>query len=263
MAERWEPVGGDVLFLAGLDWRYLNRIGSSGLANPVINLVQGVRHAHEGTELHGFLAERAIRICVSQEVADAVRATGRTNGPVLTIPNGLDVKPLDLAGEDSPVGFDERRKPITIVGYKRPELAGRLSERLHSVGIKDLLVCEFLDRSAFLGLLGESRIAVCLPLEREGFYLPALEAMACGCVVVTLDCIGNRGFCRHEDNCLIANDDAESLLETTKRALAMSIREREHMRRGARATAVEHSIKVERARFHAVLRDVDQLWREG
>ena len=28
--------------------------------------------------------------------------------------------------------------------------------------------------------------------------------MASGCLTVTLDCVGNRGFCRHDENCLIA-----------------------------------------------------------
>ena len=261
MAECWEPAGGDVLFLAGLDWRYLNQSELGALANPKINLVQGVRHAHEGTELYGYLTERAIRVCVSQEVADAIRATGRTNGPVLTIRNGIDVAPFDLSGEDSAAEFDERHRPITIVGYKRPELARTLSERLDAAGIEHLLVCEFLDRSAFLTLLGESQIAVCLPLEREGFYLPALEAMACGCVVVTLDCIGNRGFCRHEENCLIAEHDTESLFRATRRALALTVKERGRLHRRAGDIAAEHSLEVERSQFHAILGEIDGIWR--
>ena len=260
MAERWEPAGRDVLFLAGVDWRYLPGNGLETLANPRINLIQGVRHANEGTELFRYLSQRAVRICVSQEVADAISATGRTNGPVLTIPNGIDVAPFDSEGGGSPAGFDERRRPITIVGYKSPELARTLSERLDAANIEHLLISEFLDRSALLALLGESRIAVCLPLEREGFYLPALEAMALGCLVVTLDCIGNRGFCRHDENCLIAEHDPESLFRATKRVLAMSVPERERMHRQALDTAAGHSLDAERSRFHAILGDVDRLW---
>ena len=97
MAERWEPVDRDVLFLAGVDWRYLHGNGLETLANPRINLIQHVRHAHERTELYRYLSERAVRICVSQEVADAISTTGRPNGPVLTIPNGIDVTPIEAA----------------------------------------------------------------------------------------------------------------------------------------------------------------------
>ena len=260
MAERWEPADRDVLFLAGVDWRYLYGSGLETLPNPRINLIQHVRHAHEGTELYRYLSQRAIRICVSREVADVISATGQTNGPVLTIPNGIDVTPFDSAGGSSPAGFDERRRPVTIVGYKSPELARALSERLDAANIEHLLVCDFLDRSAFLALLGESRVAVCLPREREGFYLPALEAMASGCLVVTLDCIGNRGFCRHDANCVVAEHDPESLFRATKRVLAMSVPERERMHRQARETAAEHSLEAERSRFHAILGDIDRLW---
>ena len=258
-AARWEPGRRDVLFLAGVDWRYLIGSGLEALANPRINLVQGVRHAHEGSELHHYLAKRAIRLCVSQKVADAISATGRANGPVLTIPNGTDCRP----GQSSPAGYEARARSITIVGYKRPELARALSRRLDEEHIDHLLITEFLNRSTFLDLLVGSRLAVCLPRAEEGFYLPALEAMAAGCIVVTLDCIGNRGFCHHDENCLIAGHGVESLLSATKRALDMFAPEREGLLQWARDTAAEHSLDAERARFHAILGDVDRLWRTG
>ena len=109
----------------------------------------------------------------------------------------------------------------------------------------------------------KSRIAVCLPHAEEGFYLPALEAMASGCIVVTLDCVGNRGVCRHGDNCLVVEPNAESLLDMTRRARTLSASERGSMHRRARDTAASHSLGAERARFHAVLGDVDRLWRMG
>ena len=73
-----------------------------------VRFFQHVRHVHEGTERYRYLAERAIRICVSQEVADAVTATGRAHGPVLTIPNGVDLTPFEAAGAGSPMGFGAR-----------------------------------------------------------------------------------------------------------------------------------------------------------
>ena len=263
MAEGWEPSDRDVLFLAGVDWRYLIGSRLEALANPRINLIQGVRHAREGTELHRYLAERAIRICVSQEVADAISTTGCTNGPVLTIPNGIDVAPFDPAGGGSPAGYETRRHAVTIAGYKRQDLARTLTERLDAQRIEHRLVTEFLARDKFLALLAESRVAVCLPSPEEGFYLPALEAMASGCLVVTLDCVGNRGFCRHEDNCLLAEPNPESLFAMTRKAHRMSASERGDTHRRARDTAADHSLEAERTRFHVVLADIDRLWRMG
>ena len=260
-AARWEPGRRDVLFLAGMDWRFLAESGLESLPNPRINLIQGIRHAHERTELHRYLARRAIRICVSREIADAISATGRVEGPILTIPNGIDVQPTAPAEEDLAAAHRARPRPITILGYKRPGLARALSRRFDEEHIAHPPATEFLDRRRFLERLAESRVAVCLPLAEEGFYLPALEAMAAGCLVVTLDCIGNRGFCRHEENCLIAGPGLDSLFDAAKKALALPAPEREGLLRRARDTAAGHSLDTERARFHAVLEDVDRLWR--
>ena len=258
---RWEPGRRDLLFLAGVDWRYPAECGLDTVAIPRINLIQGVRHAREGTELYGYLAERAIRICVSREVADAISATGRTRGPVLTIPNGIDVTPFEPTREGSPVGYELRRTAVTIAGYKSTELARGLSERLDAEHIEHRLLTKFVDRDTFLSLLAEGRVAVCLPYAEEGFYLPALEAMASGAIVVTLDCVGNRGFCRHDESCLVAEPSPESLFRATKRALALSAPELGHMHRLARDTAAGHSLEAERRRFHEVLGDIDRLWR--
>ena len=260
-AKRWEPVPGDLLFLAGTDWRYLGECGLNAPEIPRINLIQHVLHARAGTELHGYLSERAVRICVSQEAADAIRATGRVRGTVLTIPNGTDVLPFESGEAGAPTGYETRPRTIAIIGYKRPDLARALSERLDAECIEHQLQMAFLGRGGFLDLLAESRIAVCLPHVEEGFYLPALEAMASGALVVTLDCIGNRGFCHDHWNCVIAEPSPESLSRALRRILAMSPSERGCMHRRARATAARHALALERRRFHAILQDIDRLWR--
>ena len=262
-ASQWAPGPRDLLFVAGVDWRYLARSGLRDLATPRINLVQHVRHAHEGTELYGYLSERAVRICVSREVAEAIGATGRTTGPVLTIPNGTDAPLCGRAPDGVPAGYETRPVAVTIAGYKSPDLARALSGRLHAARIEHRLLTDFLDRDAFLALLAESRVAVCLPRAEEGFYLPALEGMAAGAIVVTLDCIGNRSFCRHEDNCLVAGPEPGSLFGETRRALALTGAERGRIHRRARATAAGHSLAAERTRFQAILGDIDRLWRMG
>lgn len=54
----------------------------------------------------------------------------------------------------------------------------------------------------------------------EGFSLPIIEAMAAGCPVITTDSHGNRGFCHHEKNCLIIEqDDDRSLAEAITRLI--------------------------------------------
>ena len=60
-----------------------------------IYLIQGLRHAYKNDLRYRYLGERAIRIRVSREIADAIGATGWTNDPVLTIPNSIDVTPFE------------------------------------------------------------------------------------------------------------------------------------------------------------------------
>ena len=257
--QKWHPGARDILFLAGTDWRYVTRAGLDGRANPRINLIQHVRHAHVGTELHGYLDQRAVRICVSDEVAQAIQATGRVNGPVFTIPNGTEcsASPVGCRGA---VGFDDRPETVAIVGYKRRDLAAALSSLLDDAGIVHITLDGFINRDAFLGLLERTRVAVCLPRAEEGFYLPALEAMAKGCTVVTLDCVGNRGFCRPGYNCLVSEDDPAKLARATTTAVGLPLPDRHGLHVNAAATVEAHSLQAERQRFHELLLDIDQIW---
>ena len=256
LAARWTPQANDLLFLAGTDWRYLRSAGLERLGNPRVNLIQGVRHAHAGSELCGYLSQRAIRICVSEEVADAIRATGRTNGPIIAIPNGIDIAPPPR--QKAPPNATP--PAVAIVDYKRPDLGAALRQALDQAGIPYVALTGSLPRSAFLRLLAAVDVAVCLPHEAEGFYLPALEAMASGCIAVTLDCIGNRGFCHDQRNCLIAEPTAQSLRATVQEAISTPPAVREAMLSAAGDTVQRHSLAAERKRFHALLEDVDNVW---
>jgi glycosyltransferase involved in cell wall biosynthesis len=58
----------------------------------------------------------------------------------------------------------------------------------------------------------------------EGFGLPALEAMACGCAVVTTDCGGVNAFARPGENCLmVPPGDSRAIAD----AIAAAVRDPE------------------------------------
>lgn len=60
------------------------------------------------------------------------------------------------------------------------------------------------------------RVASCFLLTslHEGFCLPALEAMACGCPLVITRADGNEEFCRDRGNCLLTTRDVTQIAET-------------------------------------------------
>ena len=259
-AERWEPSRQDILFLAGLDWRYLIHNGLDDLPIPRINLIQHVRHAHEDHELHSYLTHRAVRICVSEEVASALHSTAQVNGPVFTIPNGMDLPPIVRLQRLAATLQPRRRRFVVVVGYKRRALAKALAECLKKAKVPHRLLLDFLPREKFLATLAEAEVAVCLPHAEEGFYLPALETMACGSTLVTLDCIGNRGFCHDAINCVIAPAEPHALTAATIRALSLDPKGRRALRRRAYQTVRQHSLAKERQRFHEILSDIRSIW---
>jgi hypothetical protein len=194
LVPEYRPELADVLFLAGLDWRAIP-LGMEE-KTPVVNLIQHVRHADPGDPRHCFLTRRAVRICVSQEVADAIRASGQVNGPIHVIPNGVAVD--DLAFEPP-----EKSVDVFIAGLKAPLLAKDLTRRLTSRNVTVDCLFERTDRTDFLHRMGRAKIVVTLPHKSEGFFLPPLEAMLLHAAVVCPDAIGNRSFCIHRETCVM------------------------------------------------------------
>jgi hypothetical protein len=247
----YRPTDYDYVFLAGLDWRtYL--AAERPQSQPVINLIQHVRHAELAEDVYEYLGQRAIRICVSQQVADAIQGTGRVNGPVFTIPNGVALPELD-AGK----AYD-----LVVLGIKQPGLALSVYDQLRASGLKILLVDQQVPRRQWFECLAASRIALLLPNHTEGFYLPALEAMNYCDIVIVPDCIGNRDFCKDSQNCLMPEYNIESILASVNQATYLL--QNEHVltefKREMGDTLRVHSLANERKAFLELMGDVKSLW---
>lgn len=239
--ETWQPQDADLLFLAGLDWEAV----PDPAPQPVINLIQGIRHSKTGGALRGYLSRPAVRICVSGEVAASILATGKVNGPVHVIPNGIDLEEIPCA--------EERDIEVLIAGAKNPSFAKALHERLGAEGLACRLLTGKIPRADFLNLLSRSAVAVTLPLQQEGFFLPALEAMAAGAVVVCPDCVGNRSFCHDGRNCFFTPYDIEAVAQATLRATRLEPGARAAILLAAKTEAQQHGLEAERTAFLRIL----------
>lgn len=244
----------DVFFVAGRDWLMLDQHPDVGANVPVVNLVQHVRHADPKNMLSEFLSRKAIRICVSEEVAQALRETGLTRGPLIAIPNGLDLESLP-ASDGTPRDID-----VLIVALKQPRLGEELGHRLQRPGRRIDVLSERLTRLEFLNRIQEARTTLFLPNKTEGFYLPALEGMALGTLVVCPDCVGNRSFCLPGHNAFRPDYAFEELIRAAESAVALQPDQARQLRANARQTAEAHSLVRERRAFLDVLYNLDQLW---
>jgi glycosyl transferase family 1 len=103
------------------------------------------------------------------------------------------------------------------------------------------------------------------PLVEEGFYLPGLEAMAAGAVVVSSDAGGNRAYCNFGENCIqVGFDDAEGYVGALKQLSSESPKEVERLRRNGYETVGRHTLDHERERFGEFLeRLTERLDRLG
>lgn len=245
----WRPAQADALLLGGTDWEIYPR---DDPARPVINLVQGVRHADPELPLRAFLSRRAIRICVSDAVADAILATGEVNGPVRVIAAALDLPRMPAP--------TSTRHGVFIDALKQPALGAALQAALQAQGREVVLSTMRLPRGIYLQRLADAAIAVLLPHEQEGFYLPGLEAMALGCATIVPDCLGNRAYLRLDGNALAPALRLEELVQAVARLDDPSLA------RGLAATgrqaALQFGLAQERRAFHGVLDELDALWRQ-
>lgn len=252
---QWSENHADLLFLAGMDWSILSKAQRHSPPKPIINLIQHVRHSDPKEALYQYLRYRAVRICVSESVTEALQATGQVNGPLFTIPNGIDVQELPLAKL-----WEERDVDILIVGIKQPTLAIEIATHLETWGQRITALTAPIPRAAFIELINNAKISLFLPHKTEGFYLPALEGFAVGTLVICPDCIGNRSFCLPSRNCLQPPSyTTESLLETLRQALHLLPKERFSLLDAARRTAQQHTLLEERQAFLKILEQIEAL----
>jgi len=115
-------------------------------------------------------------------------------------------------------------------------------------------------RRELLAWMNRARVTLFLPRRTEGFYLPALEGMALRTLVVCPDCVGNRSFCLPGVNSLRPAYTDADVLDQVEAAMALPPDEMERLVAAGSATAHEHDLGVERARFLEVLNDLPALW---
>ena len=199
---------------------------------PVINLIQGFRHTRPQSPAFEFLRHRAIRLCVSPELEQALNELDIVQGPVITIPIGLDLERLP-----APRPLEQRELDCLVLAVKAPRLGAAVAEGLRRARSPVMLVDRLVPREQLIEGLAGARVSVHLPALVEGAYLPALESMALDTLVVCPDCVGNRSFCRDGETCLVPERTEAALLEAATELLGAGPGERRVLLEGGRREA--------------------------
>ena len=255
--KKWLPESADILFLAGLDWSALEE-NKFDPEKPIINLIQHVRHADPEDIRYQYLKNRAIRICVSDAVASALLSTNCVNGPIYTIQNGINLTEISSIRPEEEGGVKEI--DVLISGLKNKKLAMKLCLELLKLGIKVECQIKSISRDDYLRKLASSKVSLMLPSRTEGFYLPALESMALGSLVICPDCVGNRGFCDNNSNCYMPPYDFDSLFNATVNAMSLDVVSHRMFVSNAYQTASEYSLVKEKDVFHKIMLNIDEIW---
>jgi glycosyltransferase involved in cell wall biosynthesis len=112
-------------------------------------------------------------------------------------------------------------------------------------------------------LYHSSDVFLCCPSQQEGFYLPALEAMAASLITLVPDVEGNMEFCRFEENCLeVQYEDVDSAVAALTRVAGMQTAEIDALRAEGQATTERYQLDDECRRFGELLAEVPGLARE-
>jgi hypothetical protein len=223
----------------------------------IIHIVQNTRHVnpawHSGIGTR-MLTWPAARISINSIVAD-------------TISPWLDRRAFHRVinlGHDVDFFFLERTKgvgrPLRVAYTTWKSHVGELVRHALAADrfVEFRAIREYATWDDLRDLYHWADVFLATPNLEEGMYLPGLEAMAAGCVVVTPDAGGNMAYCRPGENCLLVGYDAvNDYVEAIKGISAMSADRVSGLRDAGYRTTEDFSMARERAEFARYLAD---LW---
>jgi hypothetical protein len=230
----------------------------------VIFIVQNIRWANP-TWIGGYavrlLSRPMARIMTNDVVLDAVKSYLNTSSLTEVILLGND---SSFFAKERTGGFGDRVR----VGYTTwksdvgDDVASLLAE---DRGFEFRAIRDSVGWDELRDLYRWSDVFLATPLAEEGFYMPGLEAMAAGAVVVSPDAGGNRAYCRFDENCLrVGFEDASGYAYALRTLKNYDTHEIDRLRRGGYETVKLHTLEQEGERFGEFMdRLIDRLDRLG
>lgn len=246
-SQQYRPDNFDVAFLAGMDWQAYAPFFDPKQVK--INLIQHVRHGDPKHPLHQFLQHRAVRLCVSEAVKQAIEPYA--NGPCIAIKMGYQMAEVKA----------RKTQDLYILATKQPKLGKGICQWAQQKGLSVVLHDSPVERRQVHQAMAESRVTLTLPNKTEGFYLPGIEAMALSGWAIVPDCIASREYTLKGANISSCELSMQSCQQAVEQALAESGKWLAWLkqRRGRQITS-GYQLDAEGEHYRRVLKDLDALY---
>lgn len=220
----------------------------------VVHLIQNTRHANpafaDGYAVR-LLTRPMARIMVSNEVMAACRPHLNERSTTTTIVEGHDWRFFHHQREGG------LSAPVRVGYTTWKSDVGVHVQRSLGKGFAFRSIRRTASWAEIRDLLHWCDIFLCCPGPEEGFYLPGLEALAAGALVITPDVGGNRAYCRFGENCLPVGFERADDYTAALTHLADSTPDRvQELRRCGYETIQQHTLDRERVAFGDFLIDV-------
>ena len=165
-----------------------------------VHLVQNVRVANTAFDngySYRLLPKRLHRLAITEDVRDAILPFVEDRDLLHVIPHGFDFDFFARAPERSD-------PPVLHFNRFKSDFGERVLAALSEAGLTMEVIVTNKGQPwpEMQANYKRSSLFLSTPLPEEGLYLPGLEAMAAGNLVVTSDAIGNRFYCDFGTNCL-------------------------------------------------------------
>ena len=172
-------------------------------AESFIHLLQNTRVGEiqfEGGYSYRLLSKKLRRICITDEVFENVKKCVTHKRLLEIIPHGFDFDVFDKAPK-------KNDKKVLLVNLFKGDFGLKIVKYFQNDNrISNINICrKGISWRELIINYKRSSIFISTPLPEEGLYLPGLEAMAAGNLVITPDCYGNRFYCDFKDNSIKVN----------------------------------------------------------
>ncbi len=250
-----QKVEPDILFLnSGKDWIRYTQHRKIPQGMPVISPVNNFRALNPEHKSFEFLTEKAIRLCPSPELYNAVKTHHLTNGHTVYLPNGVGIN-----DEANTVKY-KKTIDLLIVGNKNPEMAQQLSEKVQSLEQNIVVIDEWISKKDFQLLLAKSKVSVHLPKVVEEHYIPGVEAMMLDSLLIIPDCVGNRSYSQHLKTCVLCDYSLEGMTEAIQLIQNMPKNDQEQLKANAKEESKKFTIQNEKNVLEELLNMTNVNW---